>query len=62
MKNTTDRYDEGIDANANGLPKSACPYPVNTSERVQWIRGWIDFQPIREQWEQDNHERAKRYA
>lgn len=56
-----DFYQDGIDANAEGMSIEDCPHPHLTSERTQWIRGFKDFQPIRDEWEHNNHERAKTY-
>jgi ribosome modulation factor len=53
-----DNYHDGFDACADGLAVDACPHQEGTSARSQWIRGWLDFLPIREEWESAIRERV----
>jgi hypothetical protein len=39
-------FDEGTDAYCLGLPRSACPYPSDTAEYFEWMRGWYEAQKI----------------
>ena len=55
----TDYYQDGIDACADGILQRDCPHPEHSSARVQWMRGWLDFLPIREELEAEAHERAR---
>lgn len=53
-----DYYQDGMDACADGVLIHQCPHKDLTSARVQWVRGYKDFLPIRREWEQENHIRA----
>ena len=33
-------FDEGIDAYRLGVPRNECPYPTETPERDDLLRGW----------------------
>ncbi|WP_336490453.1 ribosome modulation factor [Methylobacterium nigriterrae] len=35
-----DPFEEGIEAHADGIPRSDCPYREGSEERVEWLRGW----------------------
>ena len=35
-------FDEGTDAYCTGASRSACPYPPDTAEHLEWMRGWSD--------------------
>lgn len=59
--NKPDAYQDGIYANADGLSEQDCPHATGP-DRVQWIRGFRDFAPIRAEWEAENNYRARMYA
>jgi len=56
-----DFYQDGMDACADGTYERDCPH-ADGSARVQWLRGYRDFMPIRGEWEAENHDRARMYA
>ena len=33
-------HDDGMDARDGGHPANACPYPVGSDERQEWLEGW----------------------
>ncbi|KQQ14687.1 hypothetical protein ASF53_08660 [Methylobacterium sp. Leaf123] len=35
-----DPITEGARARAQGRPRDACPYPVNSPERIEWLEGY----------------------
>lgn len=66
MHKATKAYQEGEKANENGEPRSACPYKLGAAmyrnterECDDWLAGWDAQQEVRNQWEADNHSRAK---
>ena len=34
--------EEGSEAYAAGLPLSACPYPDDSDQRIEWEGGWME--------------------
>jgi ribosome modulation factor len=42
MSATDTAFDEGTDAYCAGKTRSACPYPLDTAEHLEWTRGWND--------------------
>jgi ribosome modulation factor len=44
-------YKEGEDACARGVPRSDCPYPQGSQERVAWLEGWDDASDLNEEGE-----------
>lgn len=66
---TEQAYTEGEKANAAGYYKHNNPFLDNpacdaTLEHLalQWDRGWDAGQAVREQWEEQNHERARAHG
>ena len=35
-------YQEGFDSFDHGLPRDNCPYPPDSEDREDWLRGWND--------------------
>ena len=35
-------YHEGFDSFDQGLPRDNCPYPPDSEDREDWLRGWND--------------------
>ena len=35
-------YQEGSDSCDQGLPRDNCPYPPDSEDREDWLRGWND--------------------
>ena len=35
-------YNEGVDSFNQGWPREDCPYPPDSDERSEWLRGWDD--------------------
>lgn len=35
-----DPYGEGMDAEARGLARDACPHPAGGAEEERWLAGW----------------------
>jgi hypothetical protein len=52
-------YDDGVGACLDGKFPTDNPYPPGSDQHIEWMRGWNDMLPIREQWEYANHLRCK---
>ncbi len=35
-------YQEGVDSFTQGWPRDNCPYPPDSEDREDWLRGWND--------------------
>ncbi len=33
-------FSEGVDSYIRGLPCEDCPYPPDSTERDEWLKGW----------------------
>lgn len=53
--------EEGFKANEDGYPRESCPYELGTIDANCWLAGWDEFQPIREQLEEETYERARTF-
>jgi ribosome modulation factor len=35
-------WNEGFRVGRRGAPRESCPYPVGTTERLSWLKGYIE--------------------
>jgi ribosome modulation factor len=50
-------HDDGMDARDGGHPVNACPYPMGSDERHEWLEGWHERDAV----DEDDAEAPERF-